>query len=181
MIAEGDQLILRCFEFKINYQKDLNKDLNNRFENTYEFCNKHINKFVQLLRKGIYSYKYRVSWERFDETSLPDKKAFYSSLNMESITSVDYRHGKEVYKGLKINNLGDYHDLYVQSDTLLFADEFEIFRNKCIEIYEPDPARVLSAAGLAWQASLRKTEVKLELLTYVYMLLMVKKVTRGVI
>ena len=105
------------------------------------------------------------SWERFDETSFLDKEAFYSSLNMENITIVDHRHTKRVFKSLDNENLGDYHDLYVQSDTLLLADVFENFRNNCIEIYENDPAHFLSAPGLAWQACLKKTEVKLELLT----------------
>ena len=65
-----------------------------------------------------------ISWERFDATSLPSKEAFYSSLNMESITDVDYRHAKRVFKNLNNKNLGDYHDLSVQSDTLLLADVF---------------------------------------------------------
>ena len=102
-----------------------------------------------LLRKGIYSHEYVDSWERFDETSLPDKEAFYSSLNMEGIASVDYRHAKRVYKEFKSKSLGDYHDLYVQSDTLLLANVSENFRNKCIEIYELDPAHILSAPGIA--------------------------------
>ena len=120
------------------------------------------------------------SWERFDETSLPDIEAFYSSLNMENITDVDYRHAKRVFKNLHNNkNLVDYHDLYVQSDTLLLADVFKNFRNKCIEIYELDLAHFLSAPGLAWQACLKKTEVKLELLTENDMLLMVEKGIRG--
>ena len=53
-------------------------------------------------------------------------------------------------KNLKLKNPGEYHDLYVQSDTLLLADVSENFRNKCIEIYELDPAHFLSAPGLAW-------------------------------
>ena len=80
------------------------------------------------------------SWERFNETSLPDKKAFYSELNLEDITDKDYAHAQKVFEEFKLKNLGDYHDLYVQSDTLLLADVFENFRNKCIEIYELDPA-----------------------------------------
>ena len=68
-----------------------------------------------------------------------------------------------------MNNLGDYHDLYVQSDTLLLADVFDSFRNKYIEIYEPDPAHFLSAPGLAWQVCLKKTGIILELLTDVNM------------
>ena len=83
-----------------------------------------------LLRKGVYPYEYMDSWERFDETSLPDKEAFYSNLNMENITDVDYRHAEIVFKNLNNKNLGDYHDLYGQSDTLLLADVFENFRKK---------------------------------------------------
>ena len=84
---------------------------------------------------------------------------------MEDITDIDYRHAKRVFKELEMNNLGDYHDLYVQIDTLLLADTFENFRNKYIETYELDPAYFLSALGLTWQACLEKTEVELELLT----------------
>ena len=118
------------------------------------------------------------SWQRFDETSLPDKEAFYSNLNMEDIADVDDRHGKTVFEYIINKNLGDYHDLYVQSDTLLLADVFENFRNMCIKVYELDPAH-LSAPGLAWQACIKKTEVKLELLTDADMLLMVEKGIRG--
>ena len=75
------------------------------------------------------------SWERFNETSLPDK-AFYSNLNMKDITDVDYKHAKMVFRNLINKNLGDYHDLYVQSDTLLLADVLENFRNMCIKVYE---------------------------------------------
>ena len=119
------------------------------------------------------------TWQRFDETSLPDKEAFYSNLNMEDITDIDYRHGKIVFEYLINKNLADYHDLYVQSDTLLLADVFENFRNMCIKVYELDPANFLSAAGLAWQACLKRAEVKLELLTDADMLLMVEKGIRG--
>ena len=98
---------------------------------------------------------------------------------MEDITDVDYRHGKTVFKYLSNKNLGDDHDLYVQSDTLLLADVFENFRSMFIEVYELDPAHFLSASGLAWQACLKKTDEKLELLTDVDMLLMVEKGIRG--
>ena len=74
------------------------------------------------------------SWQRFDETSFPEKEAFFSNLNMEDITDVDYRHGKTVFEYLINKNLVDYHHLYVQSDTLLFADVFENFRNMCIKV-----------------------------------------------
>ena len=89
------------------------------------------------------------SWETFDEKLLPNKKNFYSNLNMEDITDADYSYAKRVFKNFNNKNLGDYHYLYVQSDTLLLADLFENFRNKCIEIYELDPAHFLSAPRLA--------------------------------
>ena len=143
MLTRDDQFIFRCFQCKKNYHKDFNKDLINRFADIYEFCKKDINRFILLLRKGIYSYQYINSWERFGEKSLPDKEAFYSTLNMEGITSVDYRHAKRVFKEFKSKNLVDYHDLYVQSNTLLPADVFENFRNNCIEIHETDPAHFL--------------------------------------
>ena len=132
-----------------------------------------------LLRKGNYSYEYVDSWEKFNETSLPDKKAFYSELNKEGITDEDYAHAQKVWKVFEIKNLGEYHDLYVQSDTLLLADVFENFRDKCIEIYELDPAHFLSAPGLAWQACLKKTGVELELLRDINMLLMIEAGIRG--
>ena len=93
---------------------------------------------------------------------------------MESITSVDYRHEKRVYKEFELKNLGDYHDLYVQSDTLLLVDVLKNVRNKFIEIYELDPSFFLSAPGLVWQACLKNIGVKLELLTDIDMLLMVE-------
>ena len=98
---------------------------------------------------------------------------------MEDITDVDYRHEKTVFEYLINKNLGDYHDLYVQSDTLLPADIFENFKNMCVKVYELDPAHFLSAPGFACQACLKKTKVKLELLTDVDMLLMVSKGIRG--
>ena len=132
-----------------------------------------------MLRKDVYLYEYMDSWERFNETSLPSKEDFYSNLNMENIDDIDYRHGNNVFKIFKLNNLGDYHDLHVQSDTLLLADVFENFRDMCIKVYELDPAHFVSLPGLALQACLKKTNIELELLTDYDMLLMVEEGIRG--
>ena len=78
-----------------------------------------------------------------------------------------------------MEKLGDCHDLYVQSNTLLLAGVFENFRNMCLEIYEPHPAKFLSACGLAWQAAFKKAKVKLDPLTDINMLLVVEKGIRG--
>ena len=84
-------------------------------------------------------------------------------------------HAKRVFKSLNNKNIGDYHDLYAQSDTLLLADVFENFRNMRIKVYGLDPAHILSALGLAWQECLNKTEAELELITNFDVLLMIKK------
>ena len=78
---------------------------------------------------------------------------------MEDISAIDYRHANNVFKVFKLENLGDYHDLYVQSNTLLLADVFNNFRDMCIKGYELDPAHFLSLPGLAWQACLKKTNI----------------------
>ena len=80
---------------------------------------------------------------------------------------------------VEIKNQGENHDLYVLSDTLLLADVFENFKDKCIEIYGLDPAHFLSAPRLAWQACLKKTGVELELLADIDMPLMVEEGIRG--
>ena len=132
-----------------------------------------------MLRKGVCPYEYMDSWEKFSKISLPSKEDFYSYLNMENISDIDYRHGNNVFKGFKLENLGDCHDLYVPSDTLLLADVFNNFRDMCIKEYELDPAHFLSLPGLAWLACLKKTNIELELLTDYDMLLMVEEGIRG--
>ena len=107
------------------------------------------------------------------------KKQFYSELNLEDISNEDYQHAQKVWDTFNIQHLGEYHDLFVQSDTLLLADVFEKFRKTCLKIYQLDRAHFVSAPGLAWQACLKKTKIKLELLTDINMLLMFEEGIRG--
>ena len=100
------------------------------------------------MRKGVDPYEYMESWERFDKTSLPNKKTFYGELNLKDLTDKDYEQAQKVWEVFEIKDLGEYHDLYVQADTLLLADVFENFKDKCIQICELDPAYILSAPGL---------------------------------
>ena len=109
------------------------------------------------------------SWKRFNETELPSKDKFYSTLNLEDISDDDYAHAINVWNTFNINNLGEYHDLYVKLDTALLADIFENFRDKHIETDKLDPAYFLTTPGLSWKACLKKTGVKLELLTSTYL------------
>ena len=91
------------------------------------------------------------------------------------ITSIE----KEFRKILKQKKSGEYHELYAQSDTLLLTDIFKNFRDKCLKIYEIDSARFTTATTLLWQAALKKSKVKLHLLTDTVMLLMLEKCIRG--
>ena len=142
----------------------------------YQFWNGGLNKFVLLLRKGVYPYEYMDSWEIFNETSIAPKKAFYSELNLEDITDEDYGHGQKVWDVFEIKNQGENYDFYVLSDAIFFFEDiFENFRDDCIEIYGLDPAHFLSAPGLAWQAFLKEREKELELSADINMLLVVEE------
>ena len=116
-------------------------------------------------------------WEKFDETALPSKKDFNSSLNLEDTSNDDYVHAQKVWGVFEINNLGEYQDLYVQSDSLLLADVYENFRNMCLDKYGLDPVYFVSVLGLAWQACLRKTRVKLD---YDIVLMIEKGISGGI-
>ena len=96
---ENNKLNYKCKECKKRSLKPIN-ELIKKFLNVCQFCNEDINKFVLLLRKGIYPYEYMGSWERFNETSLPEKKAFYSELYLEDITDKDYTHAQKYLKNL---------------------------------------------------------------------------------
>ena len=106
------------------------------------------------------------------ETELPPQKAFYSNLNMSNISIEDYRHEQKVWNAFSIHNLGECHDLYLHTDVILLANMFEAFRDTCLEHYSLNPAHFYTSPGLTWKASLKKTGVKLELLTDPDMLLM---------
>ena len=97
-------------ECKKGQLKPIN-ELIKKFSNANEFCNRDINKCILLLRKGVYPYEYMDSWERFDETSLPNKKAFYSELNLEDTTDKDYTHAQKVFEKFKLKHLGEKHHI----------------------------------------------------------------------
>ena len=131
-----------------------------------------------LLRKGVYPDEYMDDVDRLKEEKLPNKSDFYSNLNLEDISEIDYRHALKVFNKFNIKNLGDYHVLYVQRDTISLADVFESFRNLCLNTYKLDPGYILSLPGLAWQACLKHSGIKLELINNIDMLLMLEEEIR---
>ena len=136
-------------------------------------------KLSLLTRKGVYPYKYMNSPGRLKETQLPPREAFYSRLNDEGISEKNYTHAKKVWETFEMKNLEDYHNLYNRVDVLLLTYVLENFRDICIKNYKLDPAHYYTAPGLAWDAALKVTKVKLELLSDMDMLLMVEKGIRG--
>ena len=143
----------------------------------FEDCSEE--QYELLVRKGIYPYQYMSSWDKFAESQLPPKKAFYSNFNMSNISDDDYQHAQKVWNAFNIKNLGEYHDLYLKTDVILLANVFEAFRDTCLEHYKLDPAHFYTSPGLAWKACLKKMGVKLELQTDPDMLLMFEHGIRG--
>ena len=131
-----------------------------------------------MVRKGVYPYDYMDSFDKFNK-KLPMKEEFYSILNNEHISDEDYKHAQDVWNTFSLKNMGEYHDLYLQSDILLLADVFENFRKTCLEYYKLDPCHYLTSPGLSWDAMLKMTDIKLELMTDIDMFQFIEKGLRG--
>ena len=157
------------------------------FRYTMEFVKRHCSwvgspeevfkLFCLLKRKGIYPYEYMTCWDKFYETKLPTLRHFISVLRYETKKysklakkdqaelKDDYKHAKVVWDAFKCKNLGDYHDLYLESDVCLLADIFEKFRNICIDKFQIDPCHYYTLPGFAFDACLKLTDTTLELFT----------------
>ena len=122
----------KCLNCKAISYKPLQPLINN-FSNTYRLFNNNNERFLLLLRKGVYPYEYIDDWKISNETEIPSKDKFYSNLNMKNISDKDYDHVKNIWSTFNIKHLGEHHDLCVQSDTLLFSDVFEAFHTTCIK------------------------------------------------
>ena len=132
-----------------------------------------------LARKGVYPYERMQTWEDFNLPQLPPIEDFYSSLKLEGVKEADYAHAKKVWETFGCQNMGDYHDLYLKSDVALLADVYETHRELCHKTYGLDPAHYITSPGLSWDALLKHTGVKLELLTDVDKYLFIEKGMRG--
>ena len=131
-----------------------------------------------MARKGVYPYDHMDSFDKFNE-KLPTKEEFYSVLNNEHISDEDYKNAQNVWNTFSLKNMGEYHDLYLKSDVLLLADVFENFRKTCLEYYKLDPCHYFTSPGLSWDAMLKMTNIKLELMTDIDMFQFIEKGLRG--
>ena len=127
----------------------------------------------------MYPYDYMDSFEKFNQTELPAKEHFYSILNDQHITNDEYDHAKKVWKMFKLKNMGEYHDLYLGSDVLLLTDVSENFRKTCLQYYKLDPCHYFTSPGLSWDAMLKMTNIKLELMTDIDMFQFIEKGMHG--
>ena len=167
------------FRFMSSSLDDLVKNLSeNQLKNLKKFFPVE-SEFDFVKRKGIFPYDWADSTDKLAETSLPPIDEFYSRLKGEAITNEDYEHAQKVWNEFKMKTFREYLELYNKVDVLLLADVFENFRDLCLKHYGLDPAWYYTAPGLSWDAALKTTEVKLELLSDIDMLLMIQKGIRG--
>ena len=175
----GNHLVfLDSFQFMSSSLDNLVKNLpDEAFKYTkHEFKKEQFNLMKQ---KGIYPYDHMDSFDRFNETQLPEKQDFYSILNNEHISDEQYKHAQNVWDTFNLKTMGDYHDLYLKSDILLLADVFENFRKTCLQYYELDPCHYFTSPGLSWDAMLKMTDIKLELMVDIDMFQFIEKGMRG--
>ena len=168
---------LDSFKFTLSRLEGLVKNLSREdLKETARFFGEKID---LVSRKGVYPYEFMDNFEKFKKQSLPKKTSFFSRLKQEKISEEDFLHAQKVWKECKLKNMGDYHDLYLKTDVLLLSDVMENFRKLCEKNYELDPAHFFTVPGMAWDAMLKMTGIKLELLEDVDMLLMIEKGIRG--
>ena len=160
------------------------ENIKNKFTHTitqlnYNDVDKSREELFLLIQKGVYPYDYMNDFNKFNDTMLPSHESFYSKLNKSNIDKEDYERAKLVWSTFKINNMREYHDLYLKLDILLLADIFENFRAVSINTYKLDPCHYYTAPGLAWDAALLLSNVKLDVFTDQEMYLMVESGIRG--
>ena len=136
-------------------------------------------KILSIYVKSVYPYEYMNSLKRFSEDELPDKSKFFSSLEDSGVNEKEYEKAANIWKVLKIKNLREYHDLHLKTDVLLVVDVFEKIVETCLSYYRLDPCHYFNSPGLSWDAMLKMTGIKLELISDVDMHLFIEKGMRG--
>ena len=132
-----------------------------------------------MSQKGVHQYDFRNSFEKFNQTELPTEDQFYGILNDQQITDDECDHAKKVRKTFNIKTMGEYHGLYLVSNVLLLTDVFENFRKTCMQYYKLDPCHYFTSPVLSWDAMLKMTNIKLELMTDIDMFQFIEKGMHG--
>ena len=132
-----------------------------------------------VLKKGVFPYEWLTDVEKLAQTELPPIEAFYSSLNDQGISEDDYKHAQSVWSTFKCKSMRDYHDLYCKSDVLQLTDVFEYQRKNLMATHGLDLLHFFSLPGFSWQALLKYTGQRLELISDKDMFDFVQKGMRG--
>ena len=132
-----------------------------------------------MKQKAVYPYDYTDSFGTSGDQQLPPKDEFDSILTDEGISDGQYQHAQNVWNTFDMRTMGEYHDLYLKSDILLLVDVFENFRKTCLQYYKLDPCHYFTSPGLSWDAMLKMTGIKLELITDADMFHFIEKGLRG--
>lgn len=162
----------------VNNLQNKSKSISDIFPHMANIINDE-NKIKLLTRKGVFPYNYFNSFERLNETRLPSKSSFFNDLTQKSISDVDYEHAKSVWETFKIKTLKDYAELYIQTDVILLCEVFEAFRLLCQQIYSLDPAWFFTLPQLSWNAMLKYTKIKLDVIKDIDMVQFFEKGIRG--
>ena len=161
-----------------NGERRENWDKNFKFSSRNNYVS-NITDLDLLTDKGVYPYDYFDTFDKFREKKLPPKEKFYSRLSESNISDEEYERAKNIWEHFGIRNLGEYHDLYLQTDVLLLTDVFENFRDLCLEYYGLDPAHYITLPNFSWDAMLLKTGVVIDPITDKDMYEMIEKGLRG--
>lgn len=184
----------------ISFTKSTASGMKIRFLDSFKFMDRSLSELVQNLpqenfmhtskfflpddlplvtRKGVFCYEYIDSWAKLFETSLPPYESFRNSMLDSNITPEDFEHAQRVWTRFGCRDLGEFSDIYLKTDVLLLSDVFENFRNTCLQNYQLDPAYYLTLPSLTFDAMLKFTKVKLELLSHIDQYLFIEKGIRG--
>ncbi|KYN06853.1 hypothetical protein ALC62_02236 [Cyphomyrmex costatus] len=144
-----------------------------------EFSNLLDEDFNLFTRKGVFPYENVDCVEKLNDTRLPPRESFHSSLTGDTVSESDYAHDANVWKRFFVRTLGEYSDLYLKTDVLLLVDVFENFRESCVASYGLDPAHYYTLPGFTWDAMLKHIRVKFELLTDIDMVMFIERGIRG--
>ena len=132
-----------------------------------------------MKRKGVFPYEWLTTTEKFKCENLPPKEDFFSKLNQEGISQNDHDFAQNVWQEFQMKNMGEFHDKYLLADVLLLADVIQEFRKVCKKHYDLDPPWFFTSPGLAWEAALKESKVKMDLLTDPDQLLFFERGIRG--
>ena len=178
----GNFIFIDSFQFLPTSLETLVSNLVDKGQNSFRLTAKYIQNDVQrklLLRKGVFCYDFLDSMNKFTLAKLPPASCFYNTLTEQHISPADYKHALEIWNAFHCKNLGDYHDVYLRSHLLLLADVFENYRQMNLECFNLDPAQYLSGPQISFDACLKMTKIKLELISDLDMYNFFEKGIRG--